>query len=145
MTAYNNKYVLADSGYWIAVFEPSDTHITEATILQDDLEDANILLPWPVMYEVLNTRFFRRPDRIEKFEELLKKPNVYRIPEEQYRDQALKKVFEYSKRKRNISLVDGIIREMLSDVNLRINYFVTFNVWDFLDIIKKRPIELLPD
>lgn len=38
----------------------------------------------------------------------------------------------------NISLVDGVIRQMLADENLRIDYLVTFNYKDFNDVLKRK-------
>ena len=41
------------------------------------------------------------------------------------------------------SLVDAVIREILKDKNLQIDYLATFNTRDFIDICAKRKIEIV--
>jgi hypothetical protein len=45
--------------------------------------------------------------------------------------------------KRPISLVDMVIRYILDDVNIRKDCLLTFNRRDFVDVCRKRQIEIL--
>jgi hypothetical protein len=91
------------------------------------------------LYEVLNTDFTGEKIWMENFEKFLKKDNVTRIDDTKYKELALEESINKSIIKGwSISLVDSVIRQILSDTNMRIEYFVTFNQKDFSDIIKKR-------
>ena len=46
---------------------------------------------------------------------------------------------------RNLSLVDVIIRLILDDPTVKIDYLVTFNVGDFSDVCQRRNIVILQD
>ena len=48
-----------------------------------------------------------------------------------------------SEDKRNISLVDNIIRLMLDDKDVGVKGLVTFNVGDFQDVCLKNRVEIL--
>jgi hypothetical protein len=66
------------------------------------------------------------------------------LNDQEYRESALDKTIELATdSRRNISLVDMVIRYILDDKSLNINYLVTFNVKDFIDICKKRNIEII--
>lgn len=125
--------LLIDSCYWIALYSPEDTfHHQRALEIADDLENNNIVIPWPTLYEFVNTRLARRKDNLIAFEQLLQKPNVIRLSDEIYKDVALQKVFESNKlRTVAISLIDEVLRQMILDSNVRIDFFITFNRSDF--------------
>jgi hypothetical protein len=83
---------------------------------------------------------------MQKFQEIVDQPNITKLFDEQYRDDALIiTYFSSIKQKRNLSLVDVIIRLILDDPEVNINYLVTFNVGDFSDVCRKRNIEILQD
>jgi hypothetical protein len=46
---------------------------------------------------------------------------------------------------RPLSLVDTVIREMLSDESLKIDYLITFNIKDFIDVCSRRNITILSE
>jgi hypothetical protein len=103
-----------------------------------------LLLPWPCLYEVISTRLVRRRDRTLQFEQFIKRPQIQRLDDIQYRDAALDAVFEAAQLTgRSHALVDGDIREILKDINLRIDYMLTFNSNDFQDVCQARRIELV--
>lgn len=137
------KNILADTGFWIALYEPRDSYYEEANLIADYLEDQNILLPWPTLYEAINTRLAKRKESMRSFEIFINKANVSLINDDRYKDRALKLVFEYSiLGKRPFSLVDIILREILSDDSYKINYLLTFNKADFIDVCNKRKIQI---
>lgn len=137
------RNIIVDTGFWFALYEPRDTFYNEANEIAELIGDQNILLPWPTLYETINTRFAKRKDYMHAFEIFVNKSNVSLVNEEEYKENALKLAFEYSKiGKRSFSLVDIILREILSDDSYKIDYLLTFNSSDFIDICIKRKIEI---
>ena len=66
---------------------------------------------------------------------------ISKINDDRYRELALD--LTLSEDKRNISLVDNIIRLMLDDKDVGAKGLVTFNVGDFHDVCSKNNIEIL--
>mgnify|MGYP000926518565 CR=1 FL=1 len=125
--------ILVDSCFWIALYTPekAETH-SRALELIDDLENNNIIIPWPTLYEFVNTRLARRKENLFAFQQFLLKPNVRKISDEEYKKTALHNIFELNvSHQASISLIDEVLRLMLLDGNLRVDYLVTFNRSDF--------------
>lgn len=98
----------------------------------DVLENNQVLVPWPTLYEFVNTRLARRKENLYAFEQFLLKPNIKKVSDEVYKESALQKVFELNvTRRASISLVDEVLRQMILDDNLNIDYLATFNKSDF--------------
>ena len=135
------KTVLLDTGFWIALYNSNDQHHETADSLLNLVRDESILIPWPTAYEFLNTRFTRNYWRIQGFANFVQGSSLVEwIDDAPYRETALDKFLKNQGKK--FSLVDLVIRELLSDVNIRIDYFVTFNTGDFEDICARRGIEI---
>ena len=133
------KVVLTDSCFWLGLVDPSDQHHSSALEWADvvDSEGAILLFPWPCLYEVISTRLVRRRDRTLQFEQFIKRPQIQRLDDIQYWDAALDAVFGAAQLTGcSHALVDGIIREILKDINLRIDYMLTFNSNDFQDVCR---------
>ncbi len=62
------------------------------------------------------------------------------IDDSLYREGAMERFLDNKGKK--FSLVDLVIREILQDVNIKIDYLVTFNTDDFEDICNRRGIEI---
>jgi predicted nucleic acid-binding protein len=125
--------ILIDSCFWIALYTPEevDRH-QKALDLVDDLENNEVLIPWPTLYEFINTRLARRKEYLYAFEQFLLKPNVRKVSDEEYKSAALENVFELNKtRLASISLIDEVLRQMILDDSLKVDYLVTFNKSDF--------------
>lgn len=140
------KFVLTDSCFWLGLVDPNDQHHGAAVEWADTVtaEAAILLLPWPCLYESVSTRLVRNRARTLEFEQLLKRPVVQLLDDRNYRDAALDAVFAASQtRGRSYALADSVIREMLTDVDLRIDYLLTFNTADFEDVCQARRIELI--
>lgn len=125
----SNMNILVDSCYWIALYDPaSDPYLSEkATKIAQDINGQNIIVPYPTLYEFVNSRLGRRETRIE-FENFLKRPFVFKLDDSIYRDDALNNFFSknhyaYS----DISFVDEVIKLMIKDPNLRIDYIASFD------------------
>ena len=134
--------ILVDSCFWFALYEPKDEHHEKALELFEYLDIGNVILPFPTLYETLNTRFSKNRS-IDEFEKLIERLDTTIIHDDIYKNDALRLIFEPNFKKRNLSLVDIIIRLMLDDVNLKIDYIITFNTGDFIDVCRRKNIELI--
>lgn len=125
------KTIILDTGYWIALFSPEKEKkkqktVEEVTRLIDE-NNYSILIPFPTLYEFLNSKLSRKKDKINIVQEL-SKSKYKKIYDDKYRDKALKKFsdqFSYSIT--DISLVDEVIKEMIEDDKLRTDSIVTFD------------------
>lgn len=125
--------ILVDSCFWIALYTPAETERHQRAMdIVDVLENNQVLVPWPTLYEFVNTRLARRKENLYAFEQFLLKPNIKKVSDEVYKESALQKVFELNvTRRASISLVDEVLRQMILDDNLNIDYLATFNKSDF--------------
>jgi len=125
--------ILVDSCFWIALYTPEEIqrHARALDII-DDLENNEVIVPWPTLYEFVNTRLARRKEHLFAFEQFLLKPNVRKISDEIYKPLALQNVFELNiSRTTSVSLIDEVLRQMILDDSLKIDCLVTFNRLDF--------------
>lgn len=137
-------YVLADTGVWYALCDSRDSFHSRALSGAGFLERHHVVLPWPVVYETLCTRFVRNTTALRRFVGLLKRPRIEYLDDSMYVQSALDIAIESSlSRARPLSTVDCAIRLVLDDVNIRVDYLMTFNPADFLDVCERRRIRLL--
>jgi len=137
------KNVILDSGFWFALYDERDEHHNAAQDFAKFLHIHSLLIPWPSLYETLNTRFVRRQKWLISFSSLLKGNNIKRLPDVKYREQCLESLLNPLPQKRIFSLVDLIIRGIIQDMSIRIDSVATFNIKDFADVCKKRRVEIL--
>lgn len=137
------KNILTDTGFWIAYFEERDEHHKVAQELSSVIFDCNIIIPFPSVYEFLNTRFSRRSKQVNELEFLFRKLNIVYVYDDAYRTELIQKFIRINKGNRTISAVDMVINQILEDVNIKIDCIVTFNEKDFFHSCKKRNIEIL--
>ncbi len=136
--------VLCDTCFWIAAFHRKDGHHSQALEMLENLRGHDILMPWPIMYEVLRTRTVKHSQMIKNFERVLG-PKLSKIDDSGYRERCLEEVLEEAKNgHRPLSLVDRVVRAVLADTKYRITILMTFNGTDFYDICRKRKIEVWP-
>lgn len=136
--------LLLDTGFWLALYDSRDEHHTKAQELADFLDVHGLVVPWPTLYETLNTRFARRRTAMQRFTHLLASPHVHLLPDEDYRDAALEAVCSPSSPHRALSLVDAVLRLVVADSNVKIDALITFNPGDFTDVCQKAGVEVLP-
>ena len=137
--------VVLDTGVWYALCDARDTEVSRKRIegIYTRLEFHQVILPWPVAYETLRTRFTKNKPALERFEREAKNPKTILLDDSPYRERAYELVFDYGLRRgRPLSMVDCLIRLIIEDVKVRIDSIVTFNVRDFADVCRKRQIEL---
>ena len=135
------KRIAADTCFWFALFDPSDSYHSEATILAEDLDIHQLVIPWPTLYEALNTRLLRRRHDLSRFKTMVEKPSTVLVEDGAYRDASLR--FVLNMKYHTYSLVDHVIRSMIEDRSVKIDALITFNAKDFRDVCASRGVELL--
>ncbi|MDY6857363.1 MAG: type II toxin-antitoxin system VapC family toxin [Thermodesulfobacteriota bacterium] len=138
------EYTLVDTGIWIAMFDPRDQHRARVDEIAEYLDLCHLILPWPTLYETLRTRLTRNRNALQSFEAYLKRPRISFLDDEPYRETAIDLCFSSGlQANRPLSMVDCLLRLVLDDTNIKINYLATFNYSDFIDICQKRQIEIM--
>jgi hypothetical protein len=100
------------------------------------------------MYEVVNSKVASHRPGMEAFARLLRNlrqtRQLVQVDDSPYRDKALEDCFAESTRpnSRPISLVDRVLRLLLSDTKFRFSGLITFNERDFTDVCRVRRIQL---
>ena len=139
-----NKVVLTDTGFWIGLIDPNDQFHEASSVIEDLIEGDKILFPWPCLYETISTRLIRKRAQLQYLEKAISKPDIVFFQDEEYREEALKHLFQfYRNRGLTYSLADCVIREILKDVNVKVNYLITYNSKDFRDICDQRKIDII--
>jgi predicted nucleic acid-binding protein len=136
--------ILVDTAFWIAWLDPRDQHHHEALAKENWLTDAQIMVPWPIVYETVRTRLVRRPEKLLQLDRVLKRPQVNLVDDSDFRADAYDLTVEYAAhRKRSISMVDMLCRLLIEDVNTRIDAMLTTNPEDFRDVCQRRGVIIL--
>lgn len=136
--------ILIDTGFWFALYDKRDQYYIRAQELFEYIHIGKIIIPYPSLYETINTQFVKNKQGLSEFKLLLNQNGIHLLDDSVYKTDALNLTLELSNSKdRNYSLVDMVIRLMLSDVSLNINYLISFNPGDFIDVCKRRMIEIL--
>lgn len=139
------KYILIDSCYWFGLFDVKDQYKDYSNEVKDVINGHKLIIPFPSLYEVLNSKFIRNKIALNSIENLIKSGDIILLEDEIYRQNALENVYSiYRTQLPQISLVDSIIREILSDTDIKIDVLVTYNEKDFKDVCDKRRITILP-
>ncbi|MYC27293.1 MAG: hypothetical protein F4X63_04755 [Nitrospira sp. SB0662_bin_26] len=140
--------ILVDSSFFFALFDPEDDCHNKALKEQDKLDKFPIIVPWPILYETINSKFVKSPATIKGFENIIRQPNTKLLDDSEYRNEAYQETLALAKRgyKRGygaISLVDSVLHAILKDVNVPISAMLTFDYRDFVPICASRNIEVL--
>lgn len=139
-----SETVLTETSYWIALYDPQQAAHQSVAGTEKLVELLTLVMPWPILYETLRTRFVRRRDWIARLDQRLKRPNVSFIDDRDYCEKAYSLSVEYSTRlRRPISMVDMLCRLLIADPNVRIDYLLTTNAADFHDVCTRHPVEML--
>lgn len=139
--------VLVDTCVWYAIFDPRDRANDRAGVdaLAERIQSMTAVIPWPITYETICSKFAKNRLALEGFERLLKSSRVCIIDDSAYRQAALDHAFDSSLRNnRPLSLTDCLLRVVLDSSDTRINYLATYNARDFYDVCAQRQIQLLP-
>jgi predicted nucleic acid-binding protein len=145
MIVTNATNILIDTGFWFALFDDTDSKHRSALSIWDEIENSRVLLPWPTLYECVNSRFVKNVIAMRKFAKILKRANSISIDDKNYKETARDLAFdERNISDRKISLVDHVMRLMLNDKNLRIDAMLTVDEKDFFDACRKNNVDIFP-
>ena len=144
----------ADTNFLYAVYDPAQgsLHVSALTLFADLFEPTvNVLgLPWPIMYETLNTRLARRPESLarmnEHFTRLRLANRLLFMDDQPYRLVETESLFAEVGRGahyRPLSLVDRIVRRLIAVHSPKIEALVSINPGDFVDICASRSCQIL--
>jgi predicted nucleic acid-binding protein len=121
--------IIIDTSYWISLYDPTDdpNKTADAERISSEIEEEEIIIPFPTLYEFVNSRLSRKEAKLE-FEKLLKKPNINRLDDGKYKEKALENFFIKSKYDfTDISLVDEVLKLIIEDKKVKIDYIVSFD------------------
>lgn len=139
----HNGGILADTGFWIALYETRDpAQHRAARDFFRSVSAGQWLFPFPLHYEILRTRFVARPQWLESFHREFKSLRVLTIEDRDYREAALSNTIT-GQRGRKISLADSLVREILISGHFRVTAVVATNPEDFNDVCGKARVKML--
>jgi predicted nucleic acid-binding protein len=142
------KRVCVDSGFLIALYDESDCYNSKAKeYFANYLDNSNnqLLIPWPILYETVSTRMTKDKRRINalhrNWKYLESQRRLILLDDKEFRsdafDECLAEVQKIPQHYRPLSLTDRVIRKILSEINIKIDLFITFNPKDFVDVCKR--------
>jgi predicted nucleic acid-binding protein len=138
------EYALVDTGIWYGVFDNRDQWYQEAASKAEYFDYFKLVIPWPTLYETLRTSFVKNDRVLQRFESFLKSSNALFLDDANYRDKAFELSLDSSLRRgRPLSMVDCLLRLVIDDPNVKIDYLLTFNPRDFIDACRKNRVEIL--
>lgn len=140
------KYLIVDTCVWYALFDERDDKHKYADNIQKWIKYPKLIIPFPSLYETLNTRFTRNKyHQMEGLFSLLENHDkVKLVYDDSYREQAYQQLLEKSKSKSHYSLVDAIIRLIANDNSIPVMDILTFNISDFIGIHEGRSEVITP-
>lgn len=139
------RNLLFDTCFWFALIDPKDSEHEKATQMFNEFakSEIKILIPFPSLYETMNTDFVERKDWLFRFNQIIQqRDKVILVDDSEYKDAAYQNTV-HQHRDTKISLVDSIIMEMASSAKLKIDAIVSFNIRDFSLFCQERSIPLL--
>ena len=138
------KIILADTGFWLGLIDTNDQYHEDAQTIAGLIEQGEylVVMPWPCLYETISTTLTRRRQQLILLEQYLSRPTISLFEDNEYKNSALQQVFNYNRRGFTYSLTDQVMREILKDVNVKVDFFITFNKKDFQDICDQRRIDI---
>lgn len=135
--------LLVDTGFLFALRDGRDQFHASAKAKQNWLDELPVILPWPVLYETLNTRFVGIPGAIDWFDRLVLSPSTEILDDSRYRKACYRTVHATARRGRRLSLVDTVLRAIIEDSNVAVGALLTFDPRDFADVCRQHSVELL--
>lgn len=144
----------ADTGFFFALYDRSEPrHVAAEGFFAEQFEKARnaLVLPWPMIYEGLNSRFVKNIAQVAALNRhlvsLRRTSQVELLDDRTYRERALEDCLKETDRPfrsyRVLSLVDRVIREVLSDTRLHIDGLLTYDMAGFRDVCARTRKELI--
>lgn len=136
--------IVCDTCFWFGLLSPRDDyHLSALKIYEELLKNPQLrfIIPFPSLYETLNTAFCSNKTAMERFNEIVRDKAEY-VYDDSYREEAFEQAMSQENISgRHFSLVDIIIRMIIEDNNVRKDAIITSNIRDFYDYYGK--IEIL--
>lgn len=143
------SHVCVDSGFMIGLYDESDQYHRRAEEHFSQYLDNpfnQLVIPWPILYESVSTSMVKHKSRVAMPERDWRKLQASRqlilLDDREFRQIAMDECMAQSQqspaRYRALSLTDRVIRSMLSEVNIRVDIFITFDEKDFADVCRRR-------
>lgn len=120
---------MIDTCFWIALYNPEKNidKIEIVEIISELIEEHEIIIPFPSLYEFLNSKFSRKNDALH-FQKLISRTNYIKLDDKEFKDKALESFFEKAINEQNdVSLVDEIMKEIIDSNKFKIDYLVSFD------------------
>ena len=111
--------------------------------MEEWLDRMPIILPWPVLYETVNTRLVRRPVSLARFSAITQSTGTVLLDDTPYREESLSALLGRHTAAEPVSLVDAVLCNIIEDVNVPISAMLTFNERGFLAVCQQNGVELL--
>lgn len=114
--------VIVDTGFWYSFLgtrEQERHTVAENVFYRLVQQETNFLVPFPTLYEAINTKLLKDKyrDKADWFlKQLQSNPHFINIPDDEYKELAYNKTIEENYR--GFSLVDNVIRVMMEDKSL---------------------------
>lgn len=139
---------LCDSCFIIALADNTEAlHIKSCCYLKTHTMGHHYLIPYPSMFETLSQRMVDNIQAMNRLEQLFLKNtdvNVVYISDNRFRDNSLKECMNnIQNRKRHLSFVDTIIRNMIKSKDIRKDALISFNTGDFKDVCSQNKVSLI--
>lgn len=142
------KYILADTGFWIALFDKNDSQkfdIANDILLEIKTAKYKILTSYSIYSELLRKKYFfkgNKKSKTEDLERLLKSGIIELIDDTKYKEKALAVTLRETKSCKTISYVDNILRLIIEDSHENILFFITFDIDHFCDVCQKNNVPI---
>jgi predicted nucleic acid-binding protein len=142
--------ICVDACFLIGLYDKDDQHHAIAvnqfeSMFGESSKRHVMIAPWPVLYECLGTRYVRDSRKSSIFNQrwsfLLESDQLQLLDDSSFRDIAVDE--HLTSQSRNISLVDRVLRAMITDSRRFFDYFVTYNTDDFSDACREGSIVLV--
>ena len=136
--------ILVDSSFFFALFRKEDPWHRLAFEKREWLENFHIIIPWPILYETINSKFVKNPAQVEAFELVIRQTNTTLLDDSKYREDAYRHTLYKAKSRRGaVSLVDSVLHAIIEDINVHISAILTFDRRDFASICAFQGIEII--
>lgn len=136
-------HLLIDTGFFIALFDERDQYHKLAQELSGLLDIFPIIVPWPVLYETINTRLTRRSEKLERFHNCIQSCQSVFLDDTRYRKKSYDAVIQGVRLGKKISLVDSILCSIIEDKSASLRAILSFNRKDFAEVCLLNGVEIV--
>jgi|SRR5580658_9517686 hypothetical protein len=142
--------ICVDAGFLIGLYDPTDQYHDNAErqfelIFGEDSGRHTLLVPWPILYESLGTRFARNARNVASLERtwdyLDRADRLILLDDTPYRNECLAEQLESPRRR--FSLADRVIRAMILEDEPGFDFILTYNISDFIDACHNSRVRMI--